>query len=72
MNVIPRYVALYDLYPLRSTNLPDQIPYPVRHIATQNRFPILGNPHQMQVDHEYRMGTMPIVRHNTGTLPKQC
>jgi len=71
MNLIPKYLPLDDLYPITTSNLPDQIPYSVRHIATQNRFPILGNPHQMQVDHEYRMGTMPILCHNIGTLPKQ-
>jgi hypothetical protein len=57
-------MPLDDLYLLLTAYLPDQIPDPVRHILPQDRFPILGDPHQMQVDHEYRMRAVPIFRHN--------
>lgn len=64
VHVVLRNMPLDDLYLLLTAYLPDQIPDPVGHILPQDRFPILGDPHQMQVDHEYRMRAVPTFRHN--------
>jgi hypothetical protein len=37
----------------------------------QDRLSILGDPHDMQVDHEYAMRSVPIVCH-IGTISKNC
>jgi len=53
MNVVARNMPLHDLNVVTTTYLADQIPHPVGYVPFQNTLTILGNPHQVNVDHEY-------------------
>jgi hypothetical protein len=71
VNVIPGDMPFYDLDVFPSADLTDQIPYPKGHVSLQDGFTIFGDPHQMQVDHENAMCSVPIFRH-TGKISKNC
>jgi len=71
VNMVWRNMPFEYFYLFCPAYLPDQIPQTKGHIPLQNWFPVLGNPDQMQVDHEYCMGTMPIFCH-ASMIPKNC
>lgn len=63
MNMIPRYMTLDDFCTGGPTYLSDHVTHSGRNISLQNLLPILRDPHQMQVDLEYRMRSMTIIAH---------
>jgi hypothetical protein len=46
-----------------TTDIPDQIPHPRRHLALQRWPPVLCDPYQMQVDFKYSVRAPPVFRH---------
>jgi hypothetical protein len=63
VDVILGDMPFQNLNRLIPANFPEHFPRPIRYISHQNRLPILGYPHQMQMDDKNTMGTMPIFAH---------
>ncbi len=63
MHMIPRNMPLQNLDIIRQTDLPNQLSDPNRYLFRQNRFPVLRNPHEMQLDAISAMGRRPVKLH---------
>jgi len=53
MHVIHRHMPFQNRHLVALANLADSLPRPQPHLPRQYAFPILGRPHQMQMDLEH-------------------
>ena len=63
--MIPRHMTLHDLHVRFTTHLPNQLTYSKPNLTTQNPFPILRRPYQVQMNLENRVRTVAITHDNS-------
>ena len=68
MHVVLGHVPLHNLHLVLRTDIPDQVPYPRCHLATQRWPSILRYPHPMQMDLEYGMRGASVICHPTSLI----
>ena len=68
VHVVSGYVPLPNRDLVLPTDVADQVPYPRRHFPTQRWPPIFRYPYQMQMDLEYGMRAMSVVRHPSSLI----
>ena len=68
VHVVSGYVPLHNRDLVLPTDVADQVPYPRRHFPTQSWPPIFRYPDQMQMDLEYGMRAVSVVRHPSSLI----
>jgi hypothetical protein len=68
VHVVSGYVPLHNRDLVLRTDVADHVPYPRRHFPTQSWPPIFRYPDQMQMDLEYGMRAMSVVRHPSSLI----
>ena len=69
VNVIPRYMTLHDRDVMTAANLSDDFPNPNADFTGQHLPAVLGDPHHVQVDLVYRVGSMTVFFHPENIAP---
>ena len=63
MNMIRRNMPLDNVNILSGTNFTDYFSNSVGNLPVQNFFPVFRDPNQMEVNHKFCMGPVPVFTH---------
>jgi hypothetical protein len=72
MDVIFRNMTFHDLNIFAPANLPKDISDSKGEFPLKNWFPILRNPHQMEMNLKNRMGTVPVCAAHVPAIHEEC